>query len=98
MSELQSGKELLAVNQICVSHSLNNSGLWGLGNFPYGSILRTTHVYEARSFKGVGEYISKTVVLDVLDDTYISGERLRRITLTLLSSNTGNPSKNVGHL
>ena len=74
MSELQSKKELLSVNQICVSHPLNNSGLWGLGNFLYGSILRASRVYEARRFKGVGEYISKKVVLGGLDDSYISGE------------------------
>ena len=57
-SELQPKKELLAVNQICVAHSLNNIGLGGLCNFPYGSILRTSHVCEARRFKGVGGYIS----------------------------------------
>ena len=52
MSELQSGKELLAVNQICVARSLNNSGFRGLGNFPYGAISRTSHVYEAIRFNG----------------------------------------------
>ena len=37
MSELQPKRELLVANQLCVAHTLNNSGVWGLGNFPYGA-------------------------------------------------------------
>ena len=45
-----------------------------MGTFPNGSILRTAHVYEDRRFMGVGEYVRKIVVLDVMGATYISGE------------------------
>ena len=38
MDELQSKKELMAANHLFVAHSLSNSGVWGLGNFPYGAI------------------------------------------------------------
>ena len=52
MEELNPAKELLAMMQVRASHVLNTADIWGLGLFPYGSPLRTAHVYEARRFKG----------------------------------------------
>ena len=57
LSELKPVKELLVVMQICAVHVLNTATIWGLGMFPYGSLLRTAHVYESRHFKGLDDHI-----------------------------------------
>ena len=52
MWELNRRNELLEMTQACAFHVLNTATIWGSGLFPYGSLLRTAHVYEARHFEG----------------------------------------------
>ena len=43
-SELQNHRELLVVTILYAAHDLNNCAVWGLGGFPFGSLLRPAHV------------------------------------------------------
>ena len=46
-SELQKHGNLLIFTSICNSHAINNAAKWGLGNYPYGAMLRSSHVFDA---------------------------------------------------
>lgn len=74
MSELRNKAELMAVNQLCPYNTLSNSTIWELGRFPFGSLLRTSHVYEARRFRRLGEYVGKVPVTPFLEDPLITSE------------------------
>ena len=55
VSELQVHKQLIILPSVCSPHTLSNAIRWGLGDFPFGKYLRTSHGLDAarrRDFAG----------------------------------------------
>ena len=73
-AELQNRKELLVAPVLCIAHALNNSSIWGLGDFPFGSVLRTAHVFEARHLKELEGIVSSVLRCGVGHDPILERE------------------------
>ena len=59
VSELQAHQQLLVITSICSSHTLSNATRWGMGTFPYGKYLRTSHVLDAVKHRGFEAHVAK---------------------------------------
>ena len=68
ISELQIHQNLLVFMNICSAHTLNNSTIWGLGDFPYGSLLREAHVFDAVRDRRLQELAKRCLRSDIQMD------------------------------
>ena len=60
IAEIRNRNDFLVIAQTCALRALNNyCTIWGLGRCPYGSILRTCRVYDARHFKKLEQYVAR---------------------------------------
>ena len=61
-SELQKWPKLLVFTSICSARGVNNASRWGLGDYPYGSMLRAADVFDAVRGRKVSHLVSKCMI------------------------------------
>ena len=86
VAELQNRRKLLVVTILCAAHALDNCSIWGLGDFPFGSLLRAAHLFEARRLAGLGEYVSAVLRPGIGPDSPSTALPLKSTSVLLLSN------------
>ena len=61
VAELQVSPSLIVIPSICSSHTLSNATRWGLGDFPYGLYLRTSHGLDAVRCRDFHQHVDYTI-------------------------------------
>ena len=64
-TELQKYPNLFVFTNICAAHTLNNSTLWGLGDYAYVSVLRAARVFDAVRNRRLPDLAKKCIRGDI---------------------------------
>ena len=60
--ELRIYPDLLAITRICSSRTISNAARWGLGSFPFGEYLMTSHGLDAVRCRKFGRHVEKMIM------------------------------------